>query len=88
MTWVCELAEAAQKDLKRLPTKVQERIARTLDQLALNPFQGDVKVLQGKEWKGVFRRRMGSYRILFLANEKRATVSVIRILLRSEKTYR
>jgi mRNA-degrading endonuclease RelE of RelBE toxin-antitoxin system len=37
MTWACELTEAAQKDLKNLPRKVQERVARTLDQMAANP---------------------------------------------------
>jgi len=52
MTWACELTEAAQKDLKDLPRKVQERVARTLNQMAANPFEGDVKALQGKEWKG------------------------------------
>jgi mRNA-degrading endonuclease RelE of RelBE toxin-antitoxin system len=88
MTWACELTEAAQKDLKDLPRKVQERVARTLDQMAANPFQGDVKALQGKEWKGVFRRRIGSYRMLFLTDEKKRTVRVARILIRSEKTYR
>jgi mRNA-degrading endonuclease RelE of RelBE toxin-antitoxin system len=87
MTWACELTKAAQKDLEDLPRKVQERVARTLDQMAANPFQGDVKALQGKEWKGIFRRRIGSYRILFLTDEKKRAVSVVRILIRSEKTY-
>jgi hypothetical protein len=30
-----------------------------------DPFQGDVKALAGPQWVGVFRRRMGSYRLLF-----------------------
>jgi mRNA-degrading endonuclease RelE of RelBE toxin-antitoxin system len=38
MTWACELTEAAEKDLKDLPRKVQERVARTLDQMAADPF--------------------------------------------------
>jgi mRNA-degrading endonuclease RelE of RelBE toxin-antitoxin system len=59
-----------------------------LDQLAANPFQGDAKALRGPEWTGVFRRRVGRYRILFTADRERRLVSVIRILLRSEKTYR
>jgi mRNA-degrading endonuclease RelE of RelBE toxin-antitoxin system len=86
--WAYELTHAAQKDLKDLPGKVRERVARTLDEMALDPFQGDVKALRGKEWKGIFRRRIGSYRILFLANTSTRIVSVVRILIRSEKTYR
>jgi len=88
MNWVCELTEAAQQDLIDLPRKVQERVGRTLDQMAVDPFQGDVKALQGKEWKGIFRRRIGSYRILFVTDQKRRVISVVRIVIRSEKTYR
>jgi hypothetical protein len=37
-------------------------------QMATDPFQGNVKALQGKEWRGVFRRRIGDYRLLFSAS--------------------
>jgi len=53
-----------------------------------DPFQGDVKALWGDEWKGVFRRRIGDYRLLFLPDSGRQVASVLRILIRSEKTYR
>jgi mRNA-degrading endonuclease RelE of RelBE toxin-antitoxin system len=88
MNWACELTEAARKDLIDLPRKVHERISQALDQMAVDPFQSDVKALQGKEWKGIFRRRIGSYRILFVADQKRRIISVVRIVIRSEKTYR
>ena len=84
---VCELTEDAEQDLRKLPKAVQKRVARVLAQMESDPFQGNVKALQGKEWKGVFRRRIGDYRILFFANHER-TVSVLRVLLRSGKTYR
>jgi len=63
-------------------------VAQALEQLRTSPFQGDVKPLKGREWKGVFRRRMGAYRIIFTLNHKSRTLLVLRILLRSEKTYR
>lgn len=47
MNWAYELTHAAQKDLKDLPGKVWERIARALDEMASDPFQGDVKPLRG-----------------------------------------
>jgi mRNA-degrading endonuclease RelE of RelBE toxin-antitoxin system len=53
-----------------------------------DPFQGNVKALRGEEWKGVFRRRIGDYRLLFVADHETRTVSVLRVLLRSGKTYR
>ena len=88
MTWVCELTEDAEQDLRKLPKAIQKRVARVLTQMESDPFQGNVKVLHGEEWKGVYRRRMGDYRLLFVANHKKRTVSVLRVLLRSGKTYR
>ena len=57
-------------------------------QMATDPFQGNVKALQGKEWTGVSRRRIGDYRLLFSASREQGTVTILRILLRSGKTYR
>lgn len=88
MTWACELTEDAERDLLDLPRDVQRHIVHALDRVAVNPFQGDVKALKGSEWKGVLRRRVGSYRILFTADRSRRLVSVLCILRRSEKTYR
>jgi mRNA-degrading endonuclease RelE of RelBE toxin-antitoxin system len=56
--------------------------------MASDPFRGNVKALKGDEWKSVFRRRIGDYRILFTADRKDEIVHVLRILLRSGKTYR
>ncbi len=63
-------------------------MARVLTQMESDPFQADVKSLPGDEWKGVFRRQIGNYRLLFAANHEMQDVSVLRILLRSGKTYR
>ncbi len=88
MSWVCEFSEDAQKDLQDLPKAIQKRVARVMTQMAADPFQGNVKALQGEEWKGVLRRRIGDYRLLFRADRKNYAVSVVRILPRSRKTYR
>jgi mRNA-degrading endonuclease RelE of RelBE toxin-antitoxin system len=87
MSWVCELTADAKRDLRHLPKAIQKRVARVLAGMTSEPFQGDVKALQGEEWKGVFRRRMGDYRLLFTADREEETVHVLRILLRSGKTY-
>ena len=88
MSWACEFSEDAEKDLRVLPKAIQKRVERVMTQMATDPFQGDVKALQGEEWKGVLRRRIGDYRLLFTANHTESTVRVVRILLRSGKTYR
>ncbi len=88
MSWACELTENAERDLRRLPKTVQKRVALVLTQMESDPFHGDVKALHGVEWKGVFRRRIGDYRLLFVTNHEKRAVSVLRILPRSGKTYR
>ncbi|MGB8768586.1 MAG: type II toxin-antitoxin system RelE/ParE family toxin [Candidatus Korobacteraceae bacterium] len=88
MIWAVELSAAAEKDLKRLPRDRQARIERAIDELEENPFAGDVKALQGPEWKGRYRKRVGPYRIVFTVDRKASAVAVSAILIRSEKTYR
>jgi len=88
MSWICELTDDAKRDLRELPKAIRKRVARTLDQMQTNPIQGDVKALQGEEWKGVFRRRLGDYRVLFLPDLEKQIVRVLRIAIRSRKTYR
>jgi mRNA-degrading endonuclease RelE of RelBE toxin-antitoxin system len=63
MSWVCELTEDAKKDLRDVPKAIQERVARVMMQMGTDPFQG-------KEWRGVFRRRIGDYRLLFTASRE------------------
>ena len=88
MNWVCEFSEDAEKDNRDLPKAIQKRVARVLTEMATDPFRGDVRALHGEEWKGVFRRRIGDYRILFTADRNKETVHILRILLRSGRTYR
>ena len=88
MNWVCKLSDDAEKDLSDLPTAIQKRVGRILVQMETDPFQGNVKALQGEDWKGVFRRRIGNYRLLFTVHRGKSIVHVARILLRSGKTYR
>jgi mRNA-degrading endonuclease RelE of RelBE toxin-antitoxin system len=81
-----ELTEDAERDLRGLPKGIQKRFARTLTQMAADPFDANVKALKGDEWRGVFRRRIGDYRILFTADQGKQRVFVL--LPRSEKTCR
>jgi mRNA-degrading endonuclease RelE of RelBE toxin-antitoxin system len=50
-------------------------------------FQGDVKALQGKAWRGYYRKRTGDYRIIFFAHREQKIIDVAHVLLKSEKTY-
>jgi mRNA-degrading endonuclease RelE of RelBE toxin-antitoxin system len=86
MNWAIELSASAIKALKKLPRDRQAQIVRTIDQMEVDPLAGDVKPLQGTEWKDRYRKRVGSYRIIFTIDRKAATVAISAILIRSEKT--
>lgn len=47
MSWVCDLTKDARGDLQDLPKAVQKRVARVLEQMQSDPFQGDVRALHG-----------------------------------------
>jgi mRNA-degrading endonuclease RelE of RelBE toxin-antitoxin system len=87
MSWACELTEDARNDLRALQRRDQKRISRTVDQMELDPFQGNIQALKGGEWKGVFRKRVGPFRIFFVADHNAKKVTIIRVVRRTEKTY-
>ena len=63
MLWDYRLARQTFKNIKRFPEKEQERIFTILEKMKVNPFSGDIKLIQGEE--NLYRRRVGSYRIYF-----------------------
>ena len=88
MNWHVELTAAAIKELHRLPRDRQAQVERAIDEMETDPLAGDVKPLKGAEWKGRYRKRTGSYRIIFTIDRSVMRVVVSAILIRSEKTYR
>jgi mRNA-degrading endonuclease RelE of RelBE toxin-antitoxin system len=73
MNWVCRFSANAEQDLRGFPRTIQKRVARVLKEMAVDPFHGNVKALQGPEWKGAFRRRIGDYRVVFTADQAQRT---------------
>jgi mRNA-degrading endonuclease RelE of RelBE toxin-antitoxin system len=63
-------------------------VRRAIDRLAEDPHRGDVLPLQGKDWKGYFRKRAGDFRIVFTLDQTARAVTIHAVLRRSEKTYR
>lgn len=84
MAWEIRLSPETDKQLSKLPRDRQEMIAKAIDRMRENPFQGDVELLKGKKWKGRYRKVAGRYRPF----HQQQIVEISQILLRSEKTYR
>lgn len=59
-----------------------------LREMREDPFRGDVLPLKGAEWKGIYRKRAGRYRIIFVPLREEHIIEVIAIVPRTEKTYK
>ena len=88
MQWTIRLSLDAAKQFSKLSREQREMLASSIERMRRDPFQGDVKPLQGKKWKGRYRKRIGWYRIIFIPFHSGQIVEISQILLRAENTYR
>lgn len=84
MEWTVVLVGPARKSLKRVPASDKTRILAALAEMEQNPFQGDIRKLQGLPG---FRRRVGDWRILFEVVPERRQIVVAAIERRTSTTY-
>jgi mRNA interferase RelE/StbE len=81
--WTYEFAASARRDLKRLDPPIRRRIVDALDRLTRDTMLGDVKQLR----PGLWRLRVGAWRVIFERDVGRAVISVLRVEHRS-RAYR
>jgi mRNA-degrading endonuclease RelE of RelBE toxin-antitoxin system len=84
MEWTVVLAGPARKSLKRIPAGDKTRILAALAEMQEDPFQGDIRKLQGLAG---FRRRVGDRRIFFEVIPERRHVVVAGVERRTSTTY-
>ena len=90
MRFRVELSSVAQKQLARFPRDARERMERAIDELETKDDSqwSNVKALQGADWKGRHRKRLGPYRIILRKFPERGVVEISAILIKSKDTYR
>ena len=88
MKWQVVTNRAAGKDIRRLAARDRVRIFEVIKEMAVDPFGGDVVRLKGRSGRLEFRRRVGSWRILFGVDYDESTIVVFRIVRRSTRTYK
>lgn len=76
------VSDDAFKELYKIDKKNQKRIFQKLKLLESGQFHGD-KPLKGKH-KGKFRKRAGSFRIIYLRENNIVLITVVRIAHRKE----
>ena len=79
--YAVEFLPSAARALAKLDPAVRRRIGRRVDGLAADPRAGAVK-LRGAD--DVWRARVGDYRILYVIEDLRLVVVVVRIAHRRE----
>ena len=85
MSYEVRLRRAAQKELDSLSAKDYRAVARAIDSLESNPRPHRVKKLAGS---GLWRIRLGRYRIVYAIDDKSKSITVVRIAKRKEDTYK
>ena len=85
MEWIVGLSNRAEKNLKRVPAADRTRLLSAIDAMRADPLGGDVVKLKGQ---AAFRRRIGSYRIVFYIDFKALAVAIADIQRRTTTTYR
>ena len=88
MAWTIELSARAKKELANISHDQQDLIEGAFERMKENPFFGKVTPLKGKEWKGVYRRTVGRWRLFILPRYSERVAHIVTIRLRNEKTYR
>ena len=86
MTWTVALSSRAERALARMPARDRQRIAQVLLSMEQEPLSGDVTPLKGP-YAGSYRRRVGSWRIIFTVKSDSTVVAVADILRRTSTTY-
>lgn len=82
-SWKVELLSQARRELIALRTPVQDRIRAALRELAEDPMPASSIPMKGKG-TGLYRLRIGTYRVVYRIESARVTVLVIRIGHRAE----
>jgi mRNA interferase RelE/StbE len=77
-----ELKPAAVRSLRNLPQDVQKRVAHKIGALGRNPRPTGVEKLKGIP--GLYRLRVGDYRILYQIQDKILLVLVVQVGHRRE----
>ncbi|MEK6232791.1 MAG: type II toxin-antitoxin system RelE/ParE family toxin [Luteolibacter sp.] len=72
-----EYAKGVDKDLRKIPTKTADRIARAIDKLASEPRPAGSVKLVGFDIE--YRIRSGTYRIIYQIHDSVLVVLVIEI---------
>ena len=74
MKYTIVIEKPAEKFIVKLPKPEKERLLKAIHQL---PDGNDIKELKGKKTKGLYRLRIGDYRIIYMIDNGKLIVCVV-----------
>ena len=74
MKFTVVIEKPAERFITRLAQSEKERVLKAIREL---PHKGDIKRLQGKKSLGMYRLRVGPYRIIYTVDNGRLIVCVV-----------
>lgn len=82
--WEIVLARPAEKVYDKSPRDIRQRLDRFFEDLEKNPlYSGNIKPLTGK-LKGLYRYRVGDWRVIYRLCSEQLIVEIIAILPRGD----
>lgn len=78
-------ARSARKELENLPASIAQRILSAIERLRTNPRPAGVRKIRGAE--GLWRLRVGDYRVLYAIDEAQPLVD-IQVVRHRKDAYR
>ena len=74
MKYTIIIEKAAEKFIVKLPAPEKERLLRAISRL---PEGNDIKPLKGKRTKGMYRLRVGDYRVIYTVDNGKLIIHVV-----------
>jgi mRNA-degrading endonuclease RelE of RelBE toxin-antitoxin system len=72
---ITRIARTAAAKIESLDPELQEKVLLRLDELQANPYQGDVKKIQGKF--NIYRLRIGEFRLYFRLLPESSSIEIL-----------
>lgn len=76
------MVKQVEKDIKKIPSKIYQRIKEKILLLVNDPFPTNSKKLQDEE--GLYRIRIGDYRVVYRLNSKEKFILITKVKHRKE----
>ena len=81
MSWELIVDNIVRKRVKRIPKHDAKKLVCVMEELAVDPYGGDIEKMEGEE--NSWRRRVGNYRIFYEIHKSNRTIYIFNLKRRT-----